>query len=352
MVEGGSSKHLSKLIEVVQKMGIPSMVLETVLIGFEFIARILGYFLILFVFFSISFLFISGSFFVFPFMIRNQLILLLSRILLTFSTANLIYNYILCLNTSPGYASPIVTCNYIDSENVEGCTDIEIGTGIVTSKCVNTPTEEHFSSDSRVANIKEGKSLVFDGESYVYPKECIKCGALKYPRTHHCSICNKCILNMDHHCPWIGQCVGLNNRKYFILFLVWSFLSCFQISLFALPMMITLLSALFGDLQSIDRTTSLLSDNYTFQGLLLSAMLSISYSLGTGVLLFFHLHLLLTNQSTIEYHKNISIKKVLERQGKHWVNKYDRGRLNNIREVMGTTKFPSILFPCIQNFSI
>lgn len=31
---------------------------------------------------------------------------------------------------------------------------------------------------------------------------CKKCLTPKPTRTHHCSICNKCILKMDHHCPW------------------------------------------------------------------------------------------------------------------------------------------------------
>ena len=32
---------------------------------------------------------------------------------------------------------------------------------------------------------------------------CKKCRRLKPPRTHHCSICNKYVLAMDHHCPKI-----------------------------------------------------------------------------------------------------------------------------------------------------
>jgi hypothetical protein len=39
-------------------------------------------------------------------------------------------------------------------------------------------------------------------------KKCKKCNSIKPPHSHHCSICKRCIAHMDHHCPWVNNCVG------------------------------------------------------------------------------------------------------------------------------------------------
>jgi palmitoyltransferase ZDHHC3/7/25 len=50
---------------------------------------------------------------------------------------------------------------------------------------------------------------------------CTRCEAYRPPRAHHCRICKRCIKRMDHHCPWINNCVGERNQKYFLQFLTY-----------------------------------------------------------------------------------------------------------------------------------
>lgn len=40
-------------------------------------------------------------------------------------------------------------------------------------------------------------------ESASKRRVCLRCQCYKPPLAHHCSICNRCIVKMDHHCPWV-----------------------------------------------------------------------------------------------------------------------------------------------------
>lgn len=54
---------------------------------------------------------------------------------------------------------------------------------------------------------------------------CERCELVKPYRAHHCRHCGTCVLGMDHHCPWIGQCCGARNHIYFVAFCFWSCVS-------------------------------------------------------------------------------------------------------------------------------
>jgi len=64
------------------------------------------------------------------------------------------------------------------------------------------------------------------------PEErCGLCGLKKPMRAKHCRECKRCVRKFDHHCPWITNCVGERNHRWFYIFLafeiflvVWSFL--------------------------------------------------------------------------------------------------------------------------------
>ena len=55
---------------------------------------------------------------------------------------------------------------------------------------------------------------------------CIFCKLYQPYRTKHCRDCKKCVSLYDHHCPWIGGCVGQNNRIYFFWYV---FFQCIQL---------------------------------------------------------------------------------------------------------------------------
>ena len=60
---------------------------------------------------------------------------------------------------------------------------------------------------------------------------CRTCNITKPPGTAHCSDCGHCVVYQDHHCPWMGTCIGLRNYFYFVL-------SCLGASLYTLVLII------------------------------------------------------------------------------------------------------------------
>lgn len=162
---------------------------------------------------------------------------------------------------------------------------------------------------------------------------CEVCHVDKPPRAHHCSSCDLCVLKMDHHCPWFAVCIGAQNHKQFIQFLisgwvfaVWSLLICGWY--------------LWTFLKDESYTEEYLDLNIVLLAVL-ALCLSVSLGCFTGVELYF----LLNNLTTIEYYErnryDRDVQIMRESTGQsvlEWINVYDLGSCClNWKAVMGET---------------
>jgi DHHC palmitoyltransferase len=57
------------------------------------------------------------------------------------------------------------------------------------------------------------------GGIYGY-RYCSTCNIFRPPRSKHCNSCNVCVRTFDHHCPWVGNCIGERNYSIFVLFII------------------------------------------------------------------------------------------------------------------------------------
>ena len=153
---------------------------------------------------------------------------------------------------------------------------------------------------------------------------CLMCNVFKPRRCHHCSVCCRCILNMDHHCPWINSCIGFYNRKYFIQMVFYLIIGIFSSIIANTKTCYNLGYELFKNKFEL---------NWDFFLVCLALIIYIidlimSYILTT--FLKFHIKLILENKTTIE---------TLDHKGKDFQSEYDKGKWNNWIEVMGITKW-------------
>ncbi|XP_019533696.2 palmitoyltransferase ZDHHC15 isoform X2 [Aedes albopictus] len=143
---------------------------------------------------------------------------------------------------------------------------------------------------------------------------CEKCRLIKPDRAHHCSVCGVCVLKLDHHCPWVNNCINFTNYKYFILFLGYALLYCLYIAFTTVMYMELIWSG------KVDGRFHIL---FLF-------FVSLMFAISLVSLFGYHCYLVLLNRTTLE-----SFRTPIFRYGGPDKNGFSLGKLNNFQEVFG-----------------
>ena len=152
------------------------------------------------------------------------------------------------------------------------------------------------------------------------------CGSLKLTtaffgdaRAHHCSICGRCVLRMDHHCVWVVNCVGEKNYKFFILFLLYTFFLCLICCFALLPFFMKF----FSGRSDADKNPAGLAFSF------MAFIFDLAFALSLFGFIVMHTRLISANCTTIEMFEKERIKP--------WP--YDCGMRKNFEEVFGSNAF-------------
>ncbi|KAL9385249.1 hypothetical protein Peur_022259 [Populus x canadensis] len=156
---------------------------------------------------------------------------------------------------------------------------------------------------------------------------CNHCQNGKPPRCHHCSVCQRCVLKMDHHCVWVVNCVGARNYKFFLLFLLSTSFFSLKLYTFTVTTMDTLV-LLPGFINFFGKAKNHSSSPGDLAVIFLAFVLNLAFALSLLCFLVMHASLVSSNTTSIE---------VYEKKGAaRW--KYDLGRKKNFEQVFGTKK--------------